>query len=419
MPTDATTTLENPGGTSPGAASETPPQTALETALIRLADRSDAEVAAGLADLGPDRCARALLRETADRARLFPEPPVATAVEVRLRLGEERSAYTVTLGGGAHEVTLGPAEAARARLTQDLPEFLRAVYGAPGRHDATRELHITEPDRPVLDPADPEHAERAAAVTALHQLAGALARPHRSLNELAVHFRSDKWGGHWYTPHYDRYFAPLRDGVVNLVEIGIGGYDDPDQGGASLRMWKHYFPRGLVHGLDVYEKRGIAEPRLFPLRGDQSDPAYLAGLAAERGPFDIVVDDGSHLNEHVLTSFEALFPHLRPGGLYVVEDTQTAYWTGWGGNDRDLNDPTTSMGFVKALVDGLNHQERTPAQDGPVSPAARWERGIGAVHVHHNLVVVEKSVNTEQGAPAWVPRDVDPRSWYTAPERSE
>ncbi|MFE3638938.1 class I SAM-dependent methyltransferase [Streptomyces sp. NPDC059168] len=141
--------------------------------------------------------------------------------------------------------------------------------------------------------------------------------------------------------------------------------------------------------------------------------------AAERGPFDIVIDDGSHLNEHVLTSFEALFPHLRPGGLYVVEDTQTAYWTGWGGNDRDLNDPTTSMGFVKALVDGLNHQERIPAQDGPVSPATRWERGIGAVHVHHNLVVVEKRVNTEQGAPAWVPRDVDPRSWYTAPERSE
>ncbi|MFE3638937.1 hypothetical protein [Streptomyces sp. NPDC059168] len=94
MPTDATTTLENPGGTSPGAA--------LETALIRLADRSDAEIAAGLADLGLDRGARALLRETVDRARPFPEPPVATAMEVRLRLGEERSVYTVTLGGGAH-----------------------------------------------------------------------------------------------------------------------------------------------------------------------------------------------------------------------------------------------------------------------------------------------------------------------------
>ncbi|MFI5882995.1 class I SAM-dependent methyltransferase [Streptomyces sp. NPDC051554] len=393
--------------------------TALETTLIRLSERSDADIAAGLAELGVARCAEALLRETADRARLFPEPAAKTPVAVRLRLGEEQSAYTITLGGGTGEVAQGADEAVRARLTQDLVEFLRAVYGTPGRHDATRELLVTEPDRPVLDPADPDHAERAAAVTALYQLVGALSRPHRSLNELAVRFRSDKWGGHWYTPHYDRYFAPLRDQAVNLLEIGIGGYDDPDQGGASLRMWKHYFPRGTVHGLDVHEKRGIAEPRLEPLLGDQSDASYLAALALEKGPFDIVIDDGSHLNDHVLTSFRALFPHVRPGGLYVIEDTQTAYWPGWGGNERDLNDPATSMGFVKALVDGLNHQERTPVGDAGPSPAAHWERSIGAVHVHHNLVVVEKSVNTEQGAPSWVPRDVDPRSWYTAPERGE
>ncbi|MFF4797253.1 hypothetical protein ACFY1U_02435 [Streptomyces sp. NPDC001351] len=387
-----------------------------ENILIGLADRPDTEAAAGLAELGAARCAGTLLRELALRAALFPEPADKTTVKVSLRLGGELLGYGVTLGGGVAEVTQSAPQGALASLSQDLVELLRAVYGAPGRHTATLELHVADPDRPLLDPADPAHAERAAAVTALHQLAAAIGRPARSLDELAVRFGSDKWGGHWYTPHYDRYFAPLRERPVTLLEIGIGGYDAPDQGGASLRMWKHYFPRGTVYGLDIHEKHGIAEPRLVPLRGDQGDVPYLEGLAGDIGPFDIVIDDGSHLNHHVLTSFRTLFPHVRPGGLYVIEDVQTAYWPGWGGNDTDLNDPGTSMGLVKGLLDGLNHQERRPAADE--TGLSYTDRNISGVHVHHNLVVIEKAVNREQGAPSWVPRDVDPESWYTDAARN-
>jgi demethylmacrocin O-methyltransferase len=390
----------------------------LEKTLIGLADAPDGEAAERLTGLGPATCATALLRELASRASLFPEPSGKTPVRVSLRLGGERLVYTVTLGGGGAEVAAGNTGEAWAELAQDLVELLRAVYGPPGRHDATLELRVADPDRPVFDPSDPRHAGRAAAVTALHQLAGALSRPDRSLNELAVRFQSDKWGGHWYTPHYDRYFAPLRHRPVTVLEIGIGGYDAPDQGGASLRMWKHYFPRGTVHGLDIHEKHGIAEPRVVPLRGDQGDAAYLAGLAEDIGPFDIVIDDGSHLNHHVLTSFGALFPHVRPGGLYVIEDTQTAYWPGWGGNATDLNDPGTSMGLVKTLLDGLNHQERRPDGGSGKTPSYT-DRNIAGVHAHHNLTVIEKAVNAEQGAPSWVPRDIDPESWYTDMARDE
>ncbi|MFI0982678.1 hypothetical protein ACH4SP_37420 [Streptomyces sp. NPDC021093] len=388
----------------------------LESTLIGLADGQADEVAARLRELGPDRCATALLGELSSRALLFPEPAGKTAVRATLRLGAETLEYEVVLGGGSAEVRPGPAPDALAGFTQDLVELLRAVYGAPGRHDATFAPRVADPERPVMDPADPVITQRAAAVTALHQLSGALSRPERSLNELAVRFESDKWGGHWYTPHYDRYFAPLRNSPVTLLEIGIGGYDAPDQGGASLRMWKHYFPRGTVHGLDIYEKHGIAEPRVLPLRGDQGDPEYLAKLAADIGPFDIVIDDGSHLNHHVLISFQALFPHVKPGGLYVIEDTQTAYWPGWGGDATDLNAPRTSMGMVKGLLDGLNHQERPAGENSDLSYT---DRNISGVHVHHNLVVIEKAVNAEQGAPSWVPRDVDPESWYTGPARDE
>ncbi|GGN33637.1 class I SAM-dependent methyltransferase [Streptomyces fuscichromogenes] len=383
---------------------------ALENTLIGLADRPDGEAAARLAEIGAARCAGVLLRELASRAALFPEPAGKTTVLVTLLLGGEPLRYGITLGGGVHEVT-GAPETAVASLTQDLVELLRSLHGAPGRHTATLDLQVAEPDRPLFDPADPAHAQRASAVTALHQLAAVINRREHSLDELAVRFGSDKWGGHWYTPHYDRYFAPLRNRPVTVLEIGIGGYDAPDQGGASLRMWKHYFPRGTVYGLDIHEKHGIAEPRLVPLQGDQADARYLEELARDSGPFDIVIDDGSHLNHHVLTSFRTLLPHVRPGGLYVIEDVQTAYWPGWGGNDSDLDDPGTSMGLVKGLLDGLNHQERRPAADaaGP----SYTDRNIAGVHVHHNLVVIEKAVNAEQGAPSWVPRDTDPESWYT------
>src|SRR5882757_4722459 len=67
-----------------------------------------------------------------------------------------------------------------------------------------------------------------------------------NLRFLAKIYDSDKWGKHWYCQHYERHFAPLRKKSLTLLEIGIGGYDDPKAGGASLRMWRKYFSRGLI-----------------------------------------------------------------------------------------------------------------------------------------------------------------------------
>src|SRR5215212_10226190 len=67
-----------------------------------------------------------------------------------------------------------------------------------------------------------------------------------SLTELAQEFGSDKWGVHHYTPHYERHFTHLRDREMVVLELGIGGYARERQGGASLRMWKWFFPRAQV-----------------------------------------------------------------------------------------------------------------------------------------------------------------------------
>jgi len=133
------------------------------------------------------------------------------------------------------------------------------------------------------------------------------------------------------------------------------------------------FRRSLVYGMGIFPKPGVERPRLRAVQGDQNDSGLLNKIGRQPGPFDIIIDDGSHVNEHVKTSFRSLFPYVRPGGLYVVEDLQTAYWPGYGGNDTDLVTADTSMGMLKALVDGLNYTE-LPA-DGRTrrrTPTGMW-----------------------------------------------
>ena len=213
----------------------------------------------------------------------------------------------------------------------------------------------------------------------------------RDLVRLARLFETDKWGEHWYIPHYARHLESRRHEPLHILEIGIGGYSAPNYGGASLRMWKAYFRKSRVYGIDVYDKTRLEEPRIRTFQGSQDDPAFLRRVAEQIGRLDLVVDDGSHVNAHVITAFETLFPLLSPGGLYIVEDTQTSYWPGFGGSSTDFTGPTTTMGYFKHVLDGLNYEERI--QPGYVP--TELDRSIVAMHVYHNLIVIEKGRNVE------------------------
>ena len=214
----------------------------------------------------------------------------------------------------------------------------------------------------------------------------------RSLRRLAAIAGTDKWGGHWYAQHYEAHFARLRHKRLNLLEIGIGGYDDPQLGGESLLVWKHYFPRARIYGLDIHPKHGIDEHRIRAIQGSQADAELLRRVSAEVGGFDIVIDDGSHLNEHVIATFEVLFPLLHEGGMYVVEDTQTSYWPAFGGTSDDLRDAPTMMNFFKQLVDTMNHPEFLTEGYEPTY----YDRHIFAMHFYHNLVFVHKHESGER-----------------------
>lgn len=217
----------------------------------------------------------------------------------------------------------------------------------------------------------------------------------KNLSELAVLYGSDKWGSHFYTQHYQKHFQTLRRKRLNLLEIGVGGYDNPVKGGESLRMWRRFFPKGQIYGLDIYDKSLHDSRRIKTFKGSQCDEEFLRHVVGQIGEVDIVIDDGSHYNEDVIKTFTILFPLIADQGIYVVEDTQTSYWENvmgerWGGSQNPAN-PATSMNFFKGLIDGLNYEEFTDENYHPTY----FDMKITSMHFYHNLVFVYKGSNTE------------------------
>lgn len=229
--------------------------------------------------------------------------------------------------------------------------------------------------------------------SALRDVAGRFLFRH-SLAALCRLHDTDKDTVHRYAQHYARHFGALRRQPITLLEIGVGGYSDPYSGGGSLRMWRDYFPKGKIYGIDIHDKTAHDGRRIKTFRGSQSDVGFLGRVVDEIGPPDIVIDDGSHFSRDVIASFEYLFPLMADRGIYVVEDLQTSYWDDWGGNDQNP-DTHTAIGYFKELVHGLNYEERPSGQQW--SDADYFDQHITGLSFYHNLVFVQKGSNREGG----------------------
>lgn len=211
------------------------------------------------------------------------------------------------------------------------------------------------------------------------------------LGGLARLFRTDKWGVHFYTPIYEAHFKKNKFKKINLLEIGVGGYDKPKRGGNSLRMWKAYFPFAKIYSIDIYDKSSLQEKRIKIFQGDQTDETFLNQVVKEIGTIDIIIDDGSHINDHIIKTFNILFPSLKDGGIYAIEDVQTSYWKDYGGDSENFDNPSTAINYFKKLTDGLNHKEFIC----PGYQETYLDKKITSIHFFHNLILIYKGNNDQ------------------------
>ena len=147
-----------------------------------------------------------------------------------------------------------------------------------------------------------------------------------------------------YMRNYETYFGKLTQEEIKLLELGV-------HEGGSLLMWRDYFRKGTIVGLDFKKNMDQNLPdRVKVYCGKQQDVQLLDRLAKENAPsgFDIIIDDCSHFGEYTRASFWHLFKnHLKPGGFYVIEDWGAAYWKKWPDGAHPKSDPSERGSFLR------------------------------------------------------------------------
>jgi hypothetical protein len=139
-----------------------------------------------------------------------------------------------------------------------------------------------------------------------------------SLKEIYNKYQStnaygDKGTTHRYIQTYERLFSPLKEIDITLLEIGVSH-------GHSLKMWREYFNTATIMGIDLnYPTLELAGCEFHIC--DQTNEMQIIKILNGR-KLDIVIDDGSHRLQDQLSSFCHIFPFLKMGGMYIIEDIQ-------------------------------------------------------------------------------------------------
>jgi predicted O-methyltransferase YrrM len=203
-----------------------------------------------------------------------------------------------------------------------------------------------------------------------------------TLGEIAAKHGTDKAAPvRGWIPIYERLLEPRRHQSTRLLEIGV-------LDGASLRTWRDYLSDAEIIAVDIdpastrHQGDGVTI-----MIGDQGDGEFL-GRLIERGPFDVVIDDGSHYPADQKATLAALWPVVSRGGVYVVEDIHTSYLGRWHGGYRR---PGTFVEHLKEIVDDVNQWWH---QQPPILPE------LASVELYPELCVFVKHVAPFRGGGA-------------------
>jgi predicted O-methyltransferase YrrM len=161
------------------------------------------------------------------------------------------------------------------------------------------------------------------------------------------------------SPRMMQFYRQLIRGLPRpperILEIGV-------KNGGSLALWRALFPRATIVGIDLGVPKVTHEGIVY-LIGDQSDAERMKQIGGEYGPFDIVIDDGSHVGEHQLITLQALWPHVASGAIYVIEDVHVAIKPDQSQYGADVWPEFLSMAFTCL--------RKRPADIGAASPPAQ------------------------------------------------
>ena len=194
---------------------------------------------------------------------------------------------------------------------------------------------------------------------------------------LEKHRCIDKWAH--YFPIYEQWFSPYRGKEIVFVEVGV-------QNGGSAQMWKHYFGKNAqIVGVDIDPNcKQLEEDQITIEIGSQDDPNFWAVFKEKYPRVDILLDDGGHMMNHQIITFQEMFPHIHEGGLYMCEDCVSSYWEEFGGG---LKNPASFIEFTKNIIDEINAFYTQGAL-----PISYNTLNIGGVHFYNGVVVVEKKI---------------------------
>ena len=218
----------------------------------------------------------------------------------------------------------------------------------------------------------------------------------KTLLEIAKKYpECDKHGKHCihYFDIYDHHFMPFRDKSIKLLEIGI-------QTGRSLGIWKEYFPNGTIVGVDVNLRPGphkfLTKRNIIGYEGNAAEEETINQIINDYPKFDIIIDDGSHLSWQQKKSFELLFPYIKNGGIYIVEDLFTSYW------DEHVQDQQPFIDFCKDIINNINYPayrisgwKEKSNKRYTTQPLNYYEKHLAHIHFYKGLVIFYKKEEDE------------------------
>ena len=189
-----------------------------------------------------------------------------------------------------------------------------------------------------------------------------------------------------YFDIYDRHFVRYRNKSVTILEFGVF------QGG-SLQMWRHYFgKKARIIGVDINPKcKSLEEKGIEIYIGDQEDKIFLRELMDKVGSVDVVIEDGGHRMKQQINTFTEVYPHVREGGIFLIEDLHTSYWSDYGGGYKN---PSSFIEYAKNLIDDINAWHSRDNESFKVNDNTKT---IGGMHIYDSVIVFDKVSVKEPG----------------------